>query len=682
MFTKKMKTVLLLLVLFCFANNINATPRWHILDNGAIEWQVDSRLPHYDHIEMSGLKASVVLRYGVNGDGQFVMERSMIWPMLRTIPNNTHASLMQRFAIDYASLLLVNDMSLNNEKVKSICIDGRLTVVSLFAIGYQNTGTARNRKSAPVVELTRSFFPSTDKPMLCERYTVKNISSKPISVVVPSQKAVYHTDPAKGVDGAYKIVTSIQSEENCLYTIAPKESVTFDASVQAYKKGETELIVDMTDEEQKRMAFVDKVWSNLNLVSPDPVVNTAFAFAKVRAAESIFATGGGLMHSPGGESYYAAIWANDQAEYANPFFPFLGYDTGNASALNSFRHFARFMSPDYSPIPSSIIAEGQDIWNGAGDRGDAAMIAYGAARYALARADRNEAQELWALIEWCLEFCRRKINDSGVVASDADELEGRFPAGDANLCTSSLYYDALVSASYLAKELGKQSSVSKEYARQAKVLRNNINKHFGCHIEGFDSYRYYEGNDILRSWIAIPLTVGIFEQKEGTVEALFSPRLWTKDGLLTQAGTDTFWDRSTLYALRGVYSAGARDKAMEHMSYYSQQRLLGEHVPYPIEAWPEGNQRHLSAESALYCRVVTEGIFGIRPTGFHSFSLCPQLPDQWNSMELKNISAFTSSPFDISVERQGNKIKTCVLRNGKTVRTYHTVNGKEINVIL
>jgi hypothetical protein len=28
------------------------------------------------------------------------------------------------------------------------------------------------------------------------------------------------------------------------------------------------------------------------------------------------------MHGPGGESYYAAIWANDQAEYASPFFPF------------------------------------------------------------------------------------------------------------------------------------------------------------------------------------------------------------------------------------------------------------------------------------------------------------------------------------------------------------------------
>lgn len=97
------------------------------------------------------------------------------------------------------------------------------------------------------------------------------------------------------------------------------------------------MIVDIADEEHKRMAFVDKIWNNLSFVSPDPVVNTAFAFAKVRAAESIFATGGGFMHSPGGESYYAAVWANDQAEYANPFFPFLGYDIGNASALNSFR---------------------------------------------------------------------------------------------------------------------------------------------------------------------------------------------------------------------------------------------------------------------------------------------------------------------------------------------------------
>jgi hypothetical protein len=83
------------------------------------------------------------------------------------------------------------------------------------------------------------------------------------------------------------------------------------------------------------------------------------------------------MHGPGGESYYAAIWANDQAEYVGPFFPYLGYKTGNEASYNAYQHFARFMNKEYKPIPSSIIAEGKDIWDGAGDRGDAAMIAYG-----------------------------------------------------------------------------------------------------------------------------------------------------------------------------------------------------------------------------------------------------------------------------------------------------------------
>ena len=141
--------------------------------------------------------------------------------------------------------------------------------------------------------------------------------------------------------------------------------------------------MDIEKELQARKDLIAGFWNNLILETPDPVVNTMFAFAKIRGAESIYDTKGGLMHGPGGESYYAAIWANDQAEYINPFFPYLGYEVGNGSALNSFKHFARFMNPEYEKIPSSIIAEGLDVWGGAGDRGDAAMVAYGAARYAL-----------------------------------------------------------------------------------------------------------------------------------------------------------------------------------------------------------------------------------------------------------------------------------------------------------
>ena len=145
----------------------------------------------------------------------------------------------------------------------------------------------------------------------------------------------------------------------------------------------------------------------------------------------------GYMHAPGGEVFYAAVWTNDQCEYVIPFFPFLGYATANKSAINTFRHYARFMNAGYRPLPSSIIAEGTDIWNGAGDRGDAAMCANGAARYALARADRTEAEELWPFVEWCLEYCRRNRTADGVVASDSDEMEGRFPVGRTNLATRS-----------------------------------------------------------------------------------------------------------------------------------------------------------------------------------------------------------------------------------------------------
>ena len=205
-----------------------------------------------------------------------------------------------------------------------------------------------------------------------------------------------------------------------------------------------------------------------------------------------------------------------------------------------------------------------------------------------------------------------------------------------------------------------------------------MERYFGAQVEGFDTYAYYKGNDILRSWICIPLTVGIDERAEGTIKALFSPRLWTENGLLTQAGSETFWDRSTLYALRGVYAVGETEKATDYLKRYSTTRLLGDHVPYAIEAWPEGSQRHLSAESGLYGRILTEGVFGIRPTGLRSFSLTPRLPQEWNEMTLRHICAF-GTQFDIHVERaKGGKLNVEVVQNGRT-RKFTLREGATIN---
>lgn len=660
----KKSAVFILFLIPCLAFTQN---RWKIQPDGSILWEVKQDIPHYDHIEMSGEKVSTVLRYGVNADGSFQLERSLVWPMLRTIPNNTHASLMQRYAIDFPSLLTVNGGTLKNGQVKSVSLDGLLTAVSEY--------------TAPVpVGITCSIFPSTTLPMICERYTVKNNSAKPLTLTIPELKALYKTDEKKGVEGSYTIETGILNSG--VFILPPGKEVQFDTYIRAYSQSQSPIVPDVEKEAGSRKAFIRQMWDDLVFESPDETINRMFAFAKIRASESIYRTSGGLMHGPGGESYYAAIWANDQAEYVGPFFPYLGYNTGNEASFNAYRHFARFMNKEYKPIPSSIIAEGKDIWNGAGDRGDAAMIAYGAARYALVRGDRTEAESLWPLIEWCLEYCRRKLNDGGVVTSDSDELEGRFPAGKANLCTSTLYYDALLSASYLGKDLNKPASLTTAYRKQARTLHKAINAYFGATLDGFETYRYYNGNTVLRSWICMPLVVGIEERSKGTIDALFSPELWTKDGLLTQAGSETFWDRSTLYALRGVFAAGATEKAVSYLSYYSGQRLTGDHVPYAIEAWPEGSQRHLSAESGLFCRIVTEGIFGIRPTGIHTFTITPRLPQSWPAMSLKKIHAFHSD-FDINITREKDKIRVILNSSDNKILTNKIINeGQSIEVKL
>lgn len=675
-----MKRILLLFALLLTASVVvcaQTGDRWTIQDDGSIRWDISgSKLPHEDHVEMSGQMLSVVLRYGVDAQQRFHVNRSLVFPMLRMKPNKTQNNLKQRFDVNIPAMVTVDDQTLLNEKVSDITFNGLMRVESDYGYIY------RRKELKKSVHVTRLLYPSPKDARYCEEYTFKNNSGNTITLRVPDWHVTYTTPEEAGVYGAYRIQASLSKTGT--FVLKPGEKLEFFAVFSGHKvsDGTDNTAVsgfNIEDERNGRQVLINQWWGNLVLDTPDPVLNRMFAFAKLRGAESIYRTKGGLMHGPGGEAYYAAVWANDQAEYINPFFPFLGYEVGNQSALNAFRHFARYMNSEYKPIPSSIISEGVSFWHGAKDRGDGAMIAYGAARYALARGDKEEARELWPLIEWCLEYCKRKLTPDGVVASNSDELENRFPAGDANLCTSTLYYDALRSAALLGRELGVPAKQLSAYTAQAKALERAIEAHFGYEIEGFHSYRYYKGNDILRSWICMPLVMGIYTRAQGTIDALFSPRLWTNDGLLTQAGTETFWDRSTLYALRGTIAAGEVEKGMDFLKKYSHRRLLGDHVPYAIEAWPEGDQRHLSAESGLYCRIYTEGLFGIRPVGLNSFEMTPRLPQEWEYMNLNKIRAFNSD-FDIRVSRAGKKLHVEVVKAGKIIVKKNIEEGTTLKV--
>lgn len=382
--------------------SMSAQTCWTIQDDESISLNIGNvSLPYSDHIEMSGEQISCVIRWEVDGGGHFNQMRSLVFPMLRTVPNNTHASLMYRMSTDIMSLIGVNSVAVKQLSTKKVTLDGTLSAVCDYGLRNTNVNGQIGDSPAPVIEVTTRIFPSTTLPMLCETYSVRNITGQPVIVNIPEFKQVVKTPKDSGVDGAYVVRGDIFGSGT--FVLEPQQTVDFQAAFQAYRdSGEKMTVPDVSDEYAARMSFVRSLDSSLVLETPDPAIDDEFRFAKIRATESIYRTKGGLMHGPGGESYYAALWCNDQCEYVNPFFPFLDNQNGNESAFNCYRHFARFMNDEFKPIPSSIIAEGLDIWDGAGDRGDAAMVAHGLPRYLLASGNLEQARELWPFLNGAL----------------------------------------------------------------------------------------------------------------------------------------------------------------------------------------------------------------------------------------------------------------------------------------
>jgi hypothetical protein len=652
-----MKIINSIILIFLFSTVMQGqnSKRWNlsVSEDSGINWNVKTGEAHNDFIEMSGMQLSAVIHYGVSEKGELQLSKDLIFPMLRLIPNDCFGYLTVNYENNNRLQISVEGIDLQ-EYPKVFKLKGEVTMTC-------GTNTP--------LEVTRTLFPSIDKPILVELVSLKNTGDLPCTVKIKNNIKDIETDPRKGIYGQYIIHAALtvnaEEKEVVQYTLAPHRDYSF-AVVYSGKKAYEEVFYAYSPEYElkKREKLVNELSSDLILETPNDTINREFSFAKIRAAESIFDTKGGLMHGPGG-AYYAAIWPNDQCEYMNPFFPFLGHINGNESAINCYRHFARYMNDEYRPLPCDIQAEGDGIWDQM-DRGDQAMIAYGASRFCLTLGDKKIAEEFWPLIKWCFEYLERKKLSIGVIASESDELEGRFSTGEANLSTNSLAYGGYMSAAYLADELGYADQAAL-YRSKAKDLRSAMENYFGAIVQGFNTYKYCEGNTKLRSWICLPLVMGITDRKDETVKALLSDYLWTSNGILTESGTTMFWDRATLYAFRGLFANGETDEGMKYFSYYSSMRLLGEHVPYPVEAWPEGGQRHLSGECGLYCRVITEGLFGITPTGFNKFTMTPVLPKNWNYMNLRNIKAFGRT-FDLEVIRKGKQeIVTIKMGNGTSI---------------
>jgi hypothetical protein len=643
---------------------------WKTNAGQSISWDLtkENRLPHDDNFEMSGSLVSGIIGYKVNKAKQVEITRDIIFPQLRKYSKSNEsmyrAYLRSQYMDEVLPVISLGEKKFETGVLDSICIQGKISF---------------HFKQRDGIQVVRTFFPSMDKRCFVEKWTLINKAQKPQSITIGATEVIQNET---GFHGQYhrKITTDAKPG----VTINPGDQYTFGVYYTASLNDEPEPEKSLADIEHKRDLFLDSVSGNLALRAPDKTINTLFYFSKIRAAESIFRSRLGLVHSPGGGSYYVGIWANDQAEYSGPFFSYLGYQTGMQAAMNAYRIFQSNIPKDGGKIWASFELDVTFPF-GAHDRGDAAMIAYGATHFLLASGDRKKAEEIWPLIDWCLEYSKKRITAEGIVASESDELEGRFPTGSANLSTSSLYYGALVQAARLAKAMGKPQSLISDYQLRAKNLSAAIERYFGAKMEGLNTYKYYKENKTLRAWICLPLVVGINQRKSGTLDALFD-KLWSTNGVLTELkpekkGNQVFWDRGTLYAFRGAFKAGAADRALERLSSYSTTRLTGFRVPYVVEAWPENGMAHLSAESALYCRIFTEGVLGLEPTGFDSFLLRPNLPAKWDYLELKSIKAFGTT-LDIEVRREKAKLRMKVYQANKIIFNRLIENDTELKVVL
>lgn len=609
-------------------------------DGKSIVYSVKAGVEYANHLEMSSQYLSAIISYGAKASGELRIMRHVVYPSLRCYPNNTSGSLDHNFF----GVKIKTDNK-GAELVKDFVFDGALKIIS----------------SIDKLKIIRNIFPATSNKALLERITLTNCDKNTLNITLESLDKTKTTPARYGAKRErYKIFTQI-SEHNL--QLLSGASAIIDIAYCATRLNE-DITFDFNKEENARKQFISTMDNLLVINTPNENINLMARYAKIRACESIFKTKSGLMHSPGGGNYYAALWTNDECEYVNPLFGYLGYPTAEEQSINSYNMYRPYIADDKAVI-TSIVAEGEDIWHGAKDRGDSAMYAYGLSRFLLTYGDKKLADDFVELVDKCLAYTISQTNENGVIASDSDELENRLESGKANLCTSTLAYDALLNASYLHKELGNLEK-SNYYKNTADTLKGNILTYFSKNVEGYATFMYCKEEPKLRSWICMPMVVGIFERSKATKDALLSPKLRMAEGLLSASGDKTFWDRSTLYTLRGLFNAGYSNDSLELLEKFSTARLLGEHIPYAVEAFPEGNQAQLSAESGLYLRIFTEGILGIRPTGFGKFEVTPNLPKSWDFIECNQIK-FAGKFIDLKVKRVKYEYDLQLTHNGVTL---------------
>ena len=553
--------------------------------------------------------------------------------------------------------LQVNGRPLRCDMPSTVAFDGMLTVVYPASEG---------------IVATRTVYSSQRNPVVVEEWQLRNATDKPLTVDFKT--------PAKVTAATENTLLVWTGQGPASTVVKPGGTVSLATCVQARLKDgpAANSAIDVAAEHTARHSLTEAAWRGPGrLETPEPLLDQAFALQKLHVLECPIETIQGVIVHNGSLTYSPGIWANDPVEYSSPLFPFFGDPELNRASMGMYRVWQDYCRQNgIVPFPGSF--EGPSLKLTQRERGDDAMVLYGLSKFLLFQGDRAAAEEMWPLIEFAAASVLSHTTADGIVASQTDEMEDRYPTGTANLSTSSLAYGGYRLAARLAQALGKP--VAAEFDQRADALRKGIESYFGAEVEGFKTYRYYKENTTLRGWILLPLAMGITERQEATVAALMSDKLWPHRlagaDILAESTRPTEWGRETYYALRVLFKAGRTEEALDITRRVVQAQIFGSKGPYPDE-----DAIDMLCPGSLYPRVFTEGMFGIVPTGMDSFECTPWLPKAWPRMALRDVRAFGRA-WNLLVERVGDQQKVTVRAGGKTVMTGLGPAGKTYSVTL
>lgn len=385
-----------------------------LCDNNEVIWYISKDGKNVsDHIEMSGFYASAIISYGSDEKGRLRLMKHLVNPTLRIQPNLTNSSFSHNF--NGSSCTIKTNGKRLVEYPQKVTIKGNLKITS--QAGFDT-------------EITREFLPAVNQRALIEIITIKNNSASLQSYEVSAKKyskvkrAFWCVGDSITAESSVVFDDKFKESSNSSrkYSLKPNACAVFYCVYHAFQNKKPAPF-SLKEEINCRRKFIDEMFNTLTVETPFPELNAQFSHCILRGCESIFKTKNGLMHAPGGGNYYATLWTNDQCEYANPFFPYLGYQPAIEQSVNCYSLYENYMDKSdipmkqKKPIVTSIISEGISYWNGAGDRGDSEMYAYGLSRFLLEMSDVKLIERFWESLVWCIDFVLSRKNEIGFTPS-------------------------------------------------------------------------------------------------------------------------------------------------------------------------------------------------------------------------------------------------------------------------